>query len=343
MSSASGFQRIGVISTLPQVLWELGVDPNDVFQKAGLSRACIADPEASLSFDALDRLFDAAVRLTGCSHLGLLVGQNSSLAYLGLIGELMRHAPTARQALIDMSENQHRYVRGAVVYLIDDGETTMFGYGIYQPDFRNIDQLIEGAIAAGTRFVRELAPSARFEVCLPRPAPAGVPIYERILKMPVRFGQEQAALVFETPALDAPVPDADPARRKMLEGLVQAYWALREPTTTDMLRRILRPLILTGRADFEGVADRLEVHPRTLHRRLQQEGTTFRKIVEEEKFCLARQLLAGTDVTITQLALWLGYSEAAAFAHAFRRWAGTSAAGWRDAARAGEVASAHVA
>jgi AraC-like DNA-binding protein len=77
------------------------------------------------------------------------------------------------------------------------------------------------------------------------------------------------------------------------------------------------------------VAFRLDLHPRTLHRRLVNEGTSFRTILDEVRLEVAQQILRGTNVTITQLALWLGYSEAAAFAHAYRRWTGTSAAEWR--------------
>lgn len=329
MTHLPGVQRVGVISRLPQVLWELGVDPRDVFRSACLPPDAVEDPDASISFEDLDRLFASAVGMTGCTHVALLVGQQSSLRFLGPVGELMRNAPTFRRALLDLAENQHRYVRGAVVYFVDEGDTGLLGYGVDQPGFRSVDQLTDGAVAAGSRFVRELSPRGVLELLLPRPQPVNASPYERLLGVPVRFGQEHAGLVLDGLMLDQPVKGADPSRRAELEAFVRAYWAVHEPSIDQMVRRILRSLVLTSEANLEAVALRLDLHPRTLHRRLDKEGTSFRQLLDDVRWGVAQQILRGTNVSITQLALWLGYSEAAAFAHAFRRWAGTSAAEWR--------------
>ncbi|MFO1146739.1 MAG: AraC family transcriptional regulator [Alsobacter sp.] len=343
MAHHPGLQRVGVVSRLPQVLWELGVDPRDVFRAARVPADAVEDPDASISFDNLDRLLAAAVAVTGCPHVTLLVGQQSSLRFLGPVGELMRHAPTFRRALLDLAENQHRYVRGAVVYLVEDGDTALLGYGIDQPGFRSVDQLTDGAVAAGSRFVRELSPRAVLELLLPRPQPANAGPYERLLGVPVRFGQEHAGLVLDGALLDQPVKGADPSRRAELEAFVRAYWAVHEPSVDQLVRRILRSLVFTSEANLEAVAQRLELHPRTLHRRLVKEGTSFRQILDDVRWGVAQQILRGTNVSITQLALWLGYSEAAAFSHAFRRWTGTSAAEWRARERRSFVAPGVVA
>jgi AraC-like DNA-binding protein len=328
-----GRQRVGVLSRLPQVLREFGVDPDLVLAEAGVPRSVIDDPDGSLVFEDLDRLLLAATRTTQCPHVGLLVGRLSCLGLLGPVGELMRHAPTLRRALIDLAEHQLRYVRGSVVYFVDHGDCAMLGYVVDHPGFASEDQLVEGSIGAGAQFVRELSPSCDFEVLFSRRPPGDERVYQRVLDARVRFGQEQDALVLDGRLLDRPRPGADPDRRAALEDFIKTYWAIREPTTGHMVRRILHSLVLTSDANLAGVAARLNVHPRTLHRRLQQDGTSFRQILEEVRFGVARRLLARTAISITQLGLWLGYSEAAAFAHAFRRWAGTSAAEWRAARR----------
>ena len=76
----------------------------------------------------------------------------------------------------------------------------------------------------------------------------------------------------------------------------------------------------------------LSMHPRTLNRRLQAEGTSFRKLANEARFLIARQLLAGTRMEVTDIGLALGYAELSGFTHAFQRWSGTAPSEWRERA-----------
>jgi AraC-like DNA-binding protein len=83
------------------------------------------------------------------------------------------------------------------------------------------------------------------------------------------------------------------------------------------------------RCKAERVARMRLVDRRTLSRRLRAEGTTFRQLANEAKFRVANQLLADTTMSVTQISEVLGFSELAAFTHAFRRWSGTTPSAWR--------------
>jgi AraC-like DNA-binding protein len=77
------------------------------------------------------------------------------------------------------------------------------------------------------------------------------------------------------------------------------------------------------------------MEPRTLFRRLEREELTFRKLVDEVRYEVARHLLADTSLAMTEIAAVLDYSEATAFARAFRRWSGLTPMNWRAARAAG--------
>jgi hypothetical protein len=91
-----GQQRIGVLVELPQVLRELGEDPVTIITRAGIDPELLRNPENSLSFVKLGKLLQACVAATKCEHFGLLLGQRSGTASLGLVGRLMQTAPTLR-------------------------------------------------------------------------------------------------------------------------------------------------------------------------------------------------------------------------------------------------------
>jgi AraC-like DNA-binding protein len=328
-----GAQRLGVISRLPELVAGFGVDHRDILAAAGLAPDLPMLPGTTITFSQLDALLDAAVRLSGDPHVGLLLGQRAALADLGLVGALMRDAPTPRQAMQDLVDNQHRYVRGSVVYMADQGETVLLGYAIYHAGFRNVHVLAEGALAAGVRYCCEFGAGKPSEILLSRPAPANQRIFSRIFDAPVRFGSEEVALLFPAAQLDRPNPHADPARRARAEAAVRDYWETIEPSVAHMVLRALRSLVLSGRVDLDIVASRLAMHPRTLNRRLRAEGKNFRTLLNEVRFSVACQLLETTRMPITQVALSFGYSDGGAFSHAFRRWSGMSAAQWRRASR----------
>jgi hypothetical protein len=78
-------------------------------------------------------------------------------------------------------------------------------------------------------------------------------------------------------------------------------------------------------------ADRLfALHPRTLNRRLRDEGKTFNALLAETRYEIARQLLRDTHLKIADIAMILGYADSASFNRAFRRWSGANATRWRS-------------
>lgn len=60
--------------------------------------------------------------------------------------------------------------------------------------------------------------------------------------------------------------------------------------------------------------------PRTLRRRLREESTSYRDVIDELRMRVAIKYLRDTQLSIGEIAVSLGFSETANFRHAFRRW-----------------------
>src|SRR5215469_7241066 len=151
-----GQQRTGALVELPQLLRELGEDPVTVIASAGINPDLLRNPENRISFLETGRLIAACVSATRCEHFGLLLGQRSGTASVGLVGRLMQTAPTLKAAILDLCTNQRRYVRGAVTYLVIQNEVAFWGYAIHYPGVQALDQISDGAIAIGLNMMREL-------------------------------------------------------------------------------------------------------------------------------------------------------------------------------------------
>jgi AraC-like DNA-binding protein len=100
-------------------------------------------------------------------------------------------------------------------------------------------------------------------------------------------------------------------------------------TFSQRLRAVLKEKPLNGTA----AAATIGVHRRTLSRRLKSEGMSFKRIANEARSGVAKQLLADTNMSLAEISAALKFSEPAAFTHAFRRWTGTTPSAWRKKLR----------
>jgi AraC-like DNA-binding protein len=81
--------------------------------------------------------------------------------------------------------------------------------------------------------------------------------------------------------------------------------------------------------DMERVAKELATTSRSLRRRLTEEGTSFRVLVDEVRETLAEQLLATAGLNVDAVAERLGFANTAGFTSAFKRWKGVPPGTWR--------------
>jgi AraC-like DNA-binding protein len=117
----------------------------------------------------------------------------------------------------------------------------------------------------------------------------------------------------------------------MSDKVVSEYLAgLGPDTVAGEVRQLLVDALDAGEPDVAAVAAELAMSPRTLQRRLGDEGTTFRDVLTDTRRGLADALLTAGDLSVTDVGLRLGFSETAAFSRAYRRWTGQSPSALRE-------------
>ena len=100
--------------------------------------------------------------------------------------------------------------------------------------------------------------------------------------------------------------------------------ALHSDGVRDAVASAIRDGLTQGRHDFNFVAARLGMSPRSLQRKIGASKTTFSTIRDEVRFELATSMLTQSNLSIGEIAYRLGYSEIASFTHAFSRRIGKS-------------------
>lgn len=326
----NGHVNVKAVGAIRDILIEAGIDHQSLFEKVEISKQSLIVNEP-IPLKLLGRLTVLAADQMPCSHLGLLVGQRTTLASLGYLGMLMRHSEMVGGALHALAAHYGLLNRGAVIEMTIDGPVVLAIYSPYEPDLEGIALHCERSLAALTTVMRSLCGSdwSPDEVLLPQLQPPDPAPYTEFFRAPVRFGQEIAALAFPSRLLSHPIDGASPAVRKLAQERIQQLEAVAPPDATDEVRRRLRTTAIPRQHNKDDVARRMVIHGRTLSRRLKSEGTSFTLIVNEARFARARQLLTDTSLSLTEISGALEFSEQAAFTHAFRRWTGTTPSAWR--------------
>ena len=138
-------------------------------------------------------------------------------------------------------------------------------------------------------------------------------------------------MIFDEAILDLPVAQSDsnlvaflrPIADEILERLSKRH------TFMKQVQSAMVPLIEKGRLNIDEVARELAMSPRTLQRRLENEGTTFGAVLDETRRVAALEYLKNPRIAIAEAAFLLGFSEPSTFYRSFRRWTGDTPANYR--------------
>lgn len=159
--------------------------------------------------------------------------------------------------------------------------------------------------------------------------PADSAAVRDFFQWPLRFGREDTVIHTCRNALRQPLRLANEMTLQMMRQQCEALLAQRQPPSwRERVESVL--LACAGRADPAAIAERLNCSERSLRRHLQQEGCNFLEIVAGQQLQRAVHYLRHSQLPIESIADRLGYSETAAFTHAFKRWAGKSPSQFRN-------------
>ena len=115
-----------------------------------------------------------------------------------------------------------------------------------------------------------------------------------------------------------------------LSGALRDLQAL--TSLSDQVKAVLLHALPSGRPDIAEVAREMGMSERTLQRRITDEGTAFRDLVNEARHALSRRLLSDQTNDMAEVAYMLGYQDTRSFYRAFRSWEGTTPKAWRKSA-----------
>ncbi|KMM96127.1 AraC family transcriptional regulator [Pseudomonas lundensis] len=322
-----GDLSVGFVQQLADAVRSCGHDPLPLLDQYGLDAARLSQPMARLSIPRYMRLGHAAIALTGDPALGLRMGQLSRLSQAGLAGVTAAQAPTVREAARTLIRFEALYgsnYRGQSSLHEDAQGAWLRFYSISPYNAYNrfvVDSIISGWLHQLSAVADRPLTCEHIEIEFSEPEYAEQ--YSVLSHNPVRFRADTNQLRLNHATLDRRNPQHCPSTWAYLLQLCERE--LEQLTRTRSLReritQLLGPLLNGGREpDLEEVAARLKLPTWTLRRKLTEEGTRFRAILNDTRRDLAMTYIRDTELAFGEIAYLLGFASAEAFQRAFKRW-----------------------
>lgn len=312
-----------VASTLIQFGEELGLERAGLLEAARLRAEQLAEPDASIPFEAPILIWEHLLQRRPGQPLGLRLAEKMRPTSFGLAGHLFRHSDSVEQMLERMSTYQKLIDPALDVRLVRSRDEMRVEFH-HEPRVLNLAHPLEGMVGAAAHTLRDWL-GAKPELSLWfRHSPLHEPaIYQRYLDYSIAFEQPCNAVVLPAETLVRAIPDADAGVAEFLRGLAeQRLDEISDGSVSAQLRRVLEPRLAEPSLTQAEAAAALHMSVRTLQRRLRTEDTTYSEVLRETRQEMAKRLLRDPSYAVYQVAEQVGYTEAASFTRAFQAWTG---------------------
>jgi AraC-like DNA-binding protein len=310
-----------------------GVPPDELLSAAGIAAADLADPDGRLPRACEVRLWHEAARLTGDGCFGLHLSELLAIGDFGALGFAVRSSATVGEAYQRVARYLRLMAQDATLQIHLDGGAARLRHVPPTTEPRPSHHAVE-FLMTNLLFVGQRGASAAFTARAARfrhPAPARTDEHRRLFGPGVRFAQEHDELVIDRELLSLPQAQAEPALCEVLDRHLSAL-AERLPADIGFLEQVrscMAAELSRGEPTLPSIALRLRMSPRSLQRRLQQEGSSLQSLLSRLRADLAVRYLSESRESISEVAFLLGFSEVSTFHRAFKRWTGVTPAAYR--------------
>ena len=325
--------RFRVSSLLAKNLQERDISTATVIQRAGLPSGFFAQEKISATTEQFFALWRAIEQTSGDPGIGLKMGAEWPVE---------RYDPAAIAALCsrtyqDALARLARYKQLTCPEEIrlstpDRGELAIefhFVLGHHAEPMVLVDLCLAWVLAIGRRGTGFPITPLRLEST--RHEPQHRQILEAHFGCPVKLDSVGDALILRTADVKRPFVTHNAQLLAMLAPQLEEELNARRSSETpnERVKAALKSLLAGHRPLLSEVALHLGLSPRTLQRRLTENGVTFQRLLEEGRRELAQHYLSKSSLELNEIAYLLGYDDANSFFRAFQHWEGTSPGQWR--------------
>jgi len=332
---------VGILASaacgLPEFIQRQGGDADRILGKCRLDPEQLAHPTLTLNLKQYCEVFEEAAWQTQNNNFGLHFGRQFQPQFLGLIGYIGICSDTVGDALRNVCANFALHQQASLLWLSCQGEMCRLEYRVQHSSIPYKRQDAESSLGMFANLIRTAFGThwAPERVEFEHPKPEAWQEHCRVFDAPVLFARGSNALVFRSQVLHQTMPGRDARLLALMLESIHRLGASQQPEgqagITADVKASIRQHLADGAPNIHTISDHLRLPVWSIQRRLAEQGLTFSCLLDQMRQELATWYLRQTSMSLSELALVLGYSEISAFSRAFRRWFGLSPKQWRQA------------
>ena len=327
--------RATALSFFPEVVREVGGDPDRLLAQVGIDPSDVGRSDVFVSLHSAVTVLEIAAKATSTPDLGRRLAAVQGIEILGVVGIAASTASDVAEALSIFERFLAAYSPGLGLRVkdLDTPGRSFIEYQLLDPDVVASPQHNELAVGVILRVLRHLLGDLHrpVQAHLPHQPLASPAEYLESFGCRTQFDQVATGLTVRTADLSRPLHSDSHAYRAVVEYLGTIVGD--EAATLASVRALVGRLLPTGRVTLEFVARQMNLHSKTLQRRLAADGATFAGVVDTIRRDTAQRLLRDTRVSMAHLARELGYSEQTVLTRSCHRWFGQGPAAYRKTLR----------
>lgn len=283
------------------------------------------DPDDRLPITAVHELLDGAIVLTQDPDIGLKAAREIAPGDYGAVEYAARSAANYGDALQCVGRYM-RLVNDALRFSVrEEGKDALIQLDSTVAMPRAASDFQSAAFHVSGMNLWQPGMKPVFQVWFTHPAPLDAREYVATFQPgSVHFSKPWSGFVLPREYLALPTPSADPQLHTLIRKHADAMLAElpRAQSLTERVRDLLAEELSGGTPTARHIARKVAMSERSLARHLHEEGTTFSALLEDLRRRMALRYVRNSELSFSEITFLLGFSQAAAFYRAFRRWTG---------------------
>lgn len=328
-SAKVGLVRADILRLYPQVVRRLGGDPDPLLAREAISASVLEQKGAMISYRRVIRLLHNTATELRCPDFGMFFATfQGGTAVLGPLEVAMANAPTLGDAYRYCAEHMRTYSPASELSLENERGSgrPYIRWAISLNRLPHQEQAIEQGMALMHHAIVALSGGtvrAR-EVWLGHDYISAPSRYGHYFGAAVEMNAPFNAIFLNRADLAVPIANRNPLLYDMATAFIDTEFPCSAKPLSARVRSIAARLLSHGGCLHIDVAAALGMHPRTMQRRLSDEGVSFEDIKDEVRREAAIRYLGQRTIPLTRVAAMLGYSEPSVLTRSCHRWFGSS-------------------